>query len=169
MCTIIVTQKTEYRKNKRQTVYRYNNMPDAVGQSSNIGQYRGWQKYRFSTDLSDLDFSLSVIKLCIITRGPKGHISCTWVQCDTILRNRSRQTFLFTPRPKKHKLGRGRWDLASCQFSLNSVQRFQRKCRKCFSQSEARAAILFFQSAQKTQTLYRTLRSCFLSSFVGFR
>ena len=70
--------------------------------------------------------------------------------------------------PKKHKLGRGCWDLASCQVSLNSVQRFQRS-RKCFSQSETRAAILFFRSARKTQTWKRILISCFLSSFVEFR
>ena len=55
----------------------------------------------------------------------------------------------FSDQPKKHKLGRGRWDLASCQVSLNSVQRFQRRSRKCLSQSESRAAILFFRSAQK--------------------
>ena len=35
--------------------------------------------------------------------------------------------FLFTFRPEKHKLGRGREDLASCQVLLNSVQQFQRK------------------------------------------
>ena len=58
----------------------------------------------------------------------------------------------FSYRPEKHKLGRGRWDLASCQVSLNSVQRFQRRSRKCLSQSEARVAILFFLSARKTQT-----------------
>ena len=34
-------------------------------------------------------------------------------------------------RPEKHKLGRGFWDLAFCQVSLNSVQRFQRRSRKC--------------------------------------
>ena len=56
----------------------------------------------------------------------------------------------FSDRPKKHKLGRGLWDLASCQVSLNSVQRFQRRSRKCLSQSEARAAILFFRPAQNT-------------------
>ena len=60
--------------------------------------------------------------------------------------------FVFSDRPKKHKLGRGHWDLASCQDLLNSVQRFQRRSRKCLSQSEARAAILFFWSAPKTQT-----------------
>ena len=58
----------------------------------------------------------------------------------------------FSDRPEKHKLGRGRWDLASHQVSLNSVQRFQRRSRKCLSQSEARAAILFFRSTRKTQT-----------------
>ena len=58
----------------------------------------------------------------------------------------------FSDRPEKHKLGRGRWDLASCQVSLNSVQRFQRRSRKCLSQSEAGAAILFFRSARKRQT-----------------
>ena len=58
----------------------------------------------------------------------------------------------FSDRSEKHKLGRGHWDLASCQVWLNSVQRFQRRSRKCLSQSEARAAILFFGSARKTQT-----------------
>ena len=57
----------------------------------------------------------------------------------------------FSNRLEKHKLGIGRWDLASCQVSLNSVQRFQRRSRKCLSQSEARVAILFFRSAWKTQ------------------
>ena len=137
------------------------------------------------------------------TRGPKGHISCTWVQCATFLTHQPGQPFLityrpekhklcrglsdlgfcqvslnsvqrfsgfigevenvsanqrpgrpfcFSDRPKKHKLGRGHWDLASRQVSLNSVQRFQRRSKKCLIQSEARAAILFFRSAQKTQT-----------------
>ena len=58
----------------------------------------------------------------------------------------------FSDQPEKHKLVRGLWDLASCQVSLNSVQRLQRRSRKCLSQSEARAAILFFRSARKTQT-----------------
>ena len=58
----------------------------------------------------------------------------------------------FFDRPEKHKLSRGRWDLASWQVLLNSVQRFQWRSRKCLSQLEARAAILFFWSARKTQT-----------------
>ena len=136
----------------------------------------------------------------IQTRGRKGHISCTWVQCATFLtdwpgrhlifQNSPKNLNLvedveillpvkfrsipfsgfrgevenvsanqrpgwpscFSDRSKKHKLGRGRWDLASCQVSFNSVQRFQRRSRKCFSQSETRAAILIFRLAQKTQT-----------------
>ena len=62
------------------------------------------------------------------------------------------QPSCFSDRPEKHKLGRGRWDLASYKVSLNSVQRFQKRSRKCLSQSEARVAILFFRSARKTQT-----------------
>ena len=37
----------------------------------------------------------------------------------------------FSDQPEKHKLGRGGWDLASCKVWLNSVQRFQRRSRKC--------------------------------------
>ena len=89
----------------------------------------------------------------LLTRGPKGHISCTWVQCATSLRNRPRRTFLITDRTKNTNLRRGHWDLASCQVSLNSIQRFQRRSRKCLSQSEAMAAILFFPSARKNTNL----------------
>ena len=52
-------------------------------------------------------------------------------------------------RPEKHILGRGRWDLASYQVSLNSIQQFQRRSRKCLSESKVGVAILFFLSAQK--------------------
>ena len=60
-------------------------------------------------------------------------------------------TSFFRSARKKQKLGRRCWDLASCQVSLNYVQRFDRS-RKCLSQSKARAAILFYRSARKTQT-----------------
>ena len=72
----------------------------------------------------------------------------------------------FSDRPEKHKLGRGRWDLASCQVSLDSVQRFQRRSRKCLSQSEARAAILFFSDRPEKNKLGRghwDLASCQVS------
>ena len=52
-------------------------------------------------------------------------------------------------RPEKHKLCRGRWYIASCQVLLNSVQRFEKRSRKQLSQSEAKAAILFFSDRQK--------------------
>ena len=55
----------------------------------------------------------------------------------------------FSDRPEKHKLGRGRWALAFCQVSLNSLQRFKKRSRKCVSQSGARAAVLFFRLAWK--------------------
>ena len=55
----------------------------------------------------------------------------------------------FSNQPEKHKLGRGRWDLASRQASLNSVQTFQRRSQKFLSRSEARVAILFFDQPEK--------------------
>ena len=52
---------------------------------------------------------------------------------------------------KTHKLGRGRCVLALCQGSSNSVQWFQRRSRKCVSQSETGAVILVSWSALQTQ------------------
>ena len=66
---------------------------------------------------------------------------------------RSGRPSCFFDRPEKHKLGRGRWDLASCQVSLNSVQWFQRRSKKCLSQSEVRVAILFFPINPKNTNL----------------
>ena len=72
----------------------------------------------------------------------------------------------------------GRWDLAFCQVSLNLVQQFQRRSPKYLRKSEAGRLSCFFPIGQKkkknpktktkTQTWYRTLRCCFLSSFVQF-
>ena len=44
------------------------------------------------------------------------------------IRGQGHLVFLISPK-KKNKLGRRRWDLASCQVSLNSVKRFQRRSR----------------------------------------
>ena len=55
----------------------------------------------------------------------------------------------FSNRPEKHKLGRGRLDLVSCQVSLNSIQRFQRRSRKYLSQSEARRPSCFSDQSEK--------------------
>ena len=62
----------------------------------------------------------------------------------------------FSHRPEKHKFGRGCWYLSSCQVSLNSVQQFQRRIRKCLSKSDVRAAILFFRLSEK----YKLGRGC---------
>ena len=94
------------------------------------------KRFRFFLDLIMEKFS---------TRGPMGHIPCTRVQCaSTDLTDLPERPSCFSDQPEKHKLGRGRWDRASCQVSLISVQQFQRKSRKCISQSEAWVAILFF-------------------------
>ena len=105
-----------------------------------------------------------------VNKRPKGpHIVHLSTMCHLFGGLARAAILFFRSAQKNSNLVEGRWDLASCQVSLNSIQRFQRRSRKCLSQSEARVAILFFQSARKTQTWKRTLRSCFLSSFVEFR
>ena len=52
------------------------------------------------------------VKMSQPIRGWGGHLSCP-------------------VGPKKYKPGRGRWDLASYQVSLNSVQQVQRRSQKC--------------------------------------
>ena len=53
--------------------------------------------------------------------------------------------------PEKHKLSRGRWNLASCQVSLDSVQRFQRRRQKCLNKSEVwRSSWVFFVGPKNT-------------------
>ena len=72
----------------------------------------------------------------------------------------------FYDRPEKHKLGRGPWDLASCQVLMNSVQQLQRRSRKCLNQIEARAVILFFPDRPEKHKLGRgrwDLPSCYVS------
>ena len=55
--------------------------------------------------------------------------------------------------PKNTKFGRGRWDLASCQNSLNSVQRFLQRSRKCLSQSEDGGGHFIFPIGPKNTNL----------------
>ena len=93
--------------------------------------------------VEDVKILLPVKLRWILFNGFRGEVE------NASANQRPGQPSCFSNRSEKHKLGRGRWDLASCQVSLNSVQRFQRRSRKCLSQSEARAAILFFQSARK--------------------
>ena len=69
-----------------------------------------------------------------------------------ILKRRPGRSSLFFCWPLKHKLGRGRWVLTSCQVSSNSIQRLQRRSWKCLGQSGARAAIFAFRFARKTKT-----------------
>ena len=93
--------------------------------------------------VEDVEILLPVKFCWILFSGFRGKVE------NVSANHRPGRPFCFSDPPEKHKHGRGRWDLASYQVSLNSVQRFQRRSRKCLSQSEARAAILFFRSAQK--------------------
>ena len=72
----------------------------------------------------------------------------------------------FSELPENNELGRGHWDLASCQVSLNFVQRFQRRSRKCLSQSETRAAVLFFRIGPKNTNLVEDVEILFPVKFL---
>ena len=74
--------------------------------------------------------------------------------------------FCFSDPPEKHKLHRGRCDLASCKVSLNCAQ--QKKLKMSPSIRGQGFYLVFLIGSKTQQTWYRTLRSCFLSSFVEF-
>ena len=76
-------------------------------------------------------------------------------------RSEARAAWCFSNRPKNHKLNRGRWDLASCQVLLNSVQEFQRRSRKWLSQSSH----ILLNSVKRFQ---RRSRKCLGQSEVGW-
>ena len=155
---------TKSKQEAQRATYRapeYNMPPFwGIGQSGHFCLLIGLKNTNL---VEDVEILLPVKFRWILFSGFRGEVE------NVSVNQRPGRPSCFSDRPEKHKLGRGYWDLASCQVSLNSVQRFQRKSRKCLSQSEARAAILFFRSARKTQTCKRTLRSCFISSFVKFR
>ena len=96
--------------------------------------------------VKDVEILLPVMFLWILFRGFRGEVASVSAN------QRPGQPSWFSKWPERHNIGRGPWDLASYQVSSNSVQRFQRKSRKCLSQSEAGAAILNFRLARKTQT-----------------
>ena len=58
----------------------------------------------------------------------------------------------------KTQLGRRCWDLASCQISLNPVKQFQRRSKKCLSQSWAIAAIFFLLIGPKNTDLVKDVK-----------
>ena len=59
----------------------------------------------------------------------------------------------FSDRPERHKLGRGHWDLASCQVSLNSVQRFQKSSPKMSQPIRGQGGHLVFPIGPKNTNL----------------
>ena len=100
-------------------------------------------------------------------KRPKGphivHLSTMF----NLLRNQLGRQFLFTDRHEKYKLDRGRWDLASCQVSLKSVQRFQRRSLKYLG-NRRQGGHLVFPIGTKQTNYVEDVASCFLSSLVEF-
>ena len=105
-----------------------------------------WSAQKTQNLLEDVEILLPVKFRWIPFSGFRGEVE------NVPTNQRPGRPSCFSDRPEKHNLRRGRWHLASCEVSFNSVQRFERRSRKCLSQSEAMAAILFFRSPRKTQT-----------------
>ena len=83
---------------------------------SNFGNLKLLSLYKGNFSLHKiLNTTFLHLKWLSKTRGPKGHISCTWVQCATFWTNWPGRLPCFVNRHEKHKLGRRHWDLASCQ------------------------------------------------------
>ena len=75
--------------------------------------------------VEDVEFLLPVKFRWIPFSGFRGQVE------NVSATQRPGRPYCFSDRPEKHKLGRGCWVLASCQVSLNSIQWFQRRSRKC--------------------------------------
>ena len=78
------------------------------------------------------------------------------------------QPSYFSDRSIKHNLGRGHYALASCQFLLNSVQRFPRRSKKC-QPIRGQGGHLAFPIGQKHKLGRGHMSYCILSCFVEFR
>ena len=81
-----------------------------------------WPEKKNTNLVEDIEILLPLKFRWVLFRGEGENVSAN---------QRPGRPSCFSDRPEKHKLGRGRWDIASCQVSLNSVQRFRRKSRIC--------------------------------------
>ena len=118
--------------------------------------------------VEDIEILLLVKFRLILFRGFRGDVE------NVSANQRPGWPSYFSNRPEKHKFGRGHWDHAFCQVLLKSIQQLQRRSRKWLSQSEARAANLFFWSARKKTNLEEDIeifvpcKFCWIL-FSGFR
>ena len=67
--------------------------------------------------------------------------------------SKARSAILFFQSARKTQIWKGRWDLASCQVSLNSIQQFQRRSWKYLSQSEAWQPSCFLIGPKNTNSV----------------
>ena len=67
----------------------------------------------------------------------------------------------FSDQPEKHKLGRGCWDVASCQFSLNSVQQVSEKKSKMSQPIRGQSGYFVFLISQKNTNLVEDVEMLF--------
>ena len=86
------------------------------------------------------------------TRGPKGHISCTWVLCATFLTDQPGRQFLFTHRPENTNLVEDIEILLSVKFHWILFSGFRGEFENVSANQMLIRPSYFFPSARKTQT-----------------
>ena len=97
--------------------------------------------------VEDVEILLSVKFRWITFSGFRGKVE------NVSTNQRLRRPSCFSDRPEKHKLGRWPCDLASCQVSLNSVRRFQRRSPKMSQPIRGRGRHFVFPLGPKNTNL----------------
>ena len=87
-----------------------------------------------------------------IRRGPKGHISCIWVQFATFLIDQLGQQFLFTHRPENTNLVEDVEILLPVKFLCIPFSGFRGEVNKMTQPIRGHSGHLFLRFAWKTQT-----------------
>ena len=97
--------------------------------------------------------------LCILVKNeknkrPKGpHIVHLSTMCHLFDTRSAREAIFVYSSARKHNLGSRHWDLASCQVSLNFVQRFQRRSPKMSQPIRGQGGHLVFPISPKNTNL----------------
>ena len=112
-----------------------------------------WRSFLFTDSLCQFIHRSVGHDWCKLTRTYKSFLICD----DKITENDRCVIKIFgihcTDRPEKHKLAGGCWDLASCQVSLNSVKRFQKRNWKCLSEIKGKGGHLVSAISPKNTNL----------------
>ena len=115
---------------------------------------RGWGRHLGSQINPKYINSVKDITFLLLETFRQMPFSCLREGIENVSTNlKLRRRSWFSDQPKKHKLGRGCWVLASRHVSSNSIHRFQIRSRKCLSQLEAGRPSWFKDKLENTNVV----------------